>query len=53
VGAILTTLLLILTGAGVIVAGVKVTFGTGPALICLGICCLIAAFITARGAANA
>lgn len=49
-GPILTVLLLLLVGAGQIVAGIYILFGTGPALIALGVSTLIAAAITARGA---
>lgn len=52
-GAVLVTLLLILVGAAAIVAGIYMTLGAGPCLIALGVCALIAAFITANGAANA
>jgi hypothetical protein len=53
VGEVLSVGFLLLAGVGCIAFGIYLTFGSGPAVIAVGIACLLAAFITMRGLSRA
>ena len=46
---VLSVLVLLIVGACLIAGGIYLTFGAGPAIIALGISCLVAAYVTVRG----
>ena len=52
-GEVLSVMLLLLCGMICISAGIYLTFGAGPGVIAVGICCLIAALVIVRGMARA